>query len=74
MAKPKQPVRSVNTHQDLGSIDAISYNDAAGAKKVIVIDPPIKKAVAVNEVVGSGKLVKITGTLNNYLPLKKGQV
>jgi len=59
---PKQPGRKVKTHQDLGSIEAISYNDSAGAKKVIIISAPIKKTVAANEELPFGSLVKITGT------------
>lgn len=62
MSTPKEPIRSVKTRQDLGGIEAISYNDAAGAKKVIVVDAPVKAAVAINEIVGNGKYVKITGT------------
>lgn len=60
--KPKEPMRNFKTRQDLGSIDGIKYNDAAGADKVIVVDPPIKRAVGAGEAVGAGKYVKITGT------------
>lgn len=58
---PKEPTRSVRTKQDLGSIETIKYNDPAGADKVIIIEPVIKKAVLASEVVGSGKYVKVTG-------------
>lgn len=58
----RKPQRNTSTKQDLGNIEAISYNDAAGAKKVIVIDAPIKRAVAGGEEVGAGRYVKITGT------------
>ena len=62
MAKPKEPIRNAGTRQDLGSIEAIAYNDAAGAKKVMLVDAPIKRTVSINEIVGAGKFVKITGT------------
>lgn len=58
----KEPVRKTNTKQDLGAIESIVYNDPTGAKKVIVVEPAIKRAVIASEVVGSGKLVKVDGT------------
>jgi hypothetical protein len=61
MANPKEPVRRVKARQDLGAIEAIAYNDAAGAKKVIIVEPPVIKAVLASENVGPGKLVKVTG-------------
>lgn len=60
--KSKAPARGVSSRQDLGIIEAIKYNDAAGASKVIIVDAPIKRAVAAPENVGTGKYVKITGT------------
>lgn len=62
MANPKDPVRKVKARQDLGSIEAAVYNDAAGAKKFIVVEPPVIKAVGASENVGAGKLVKVSGT------------
>jgi hypothetical protein len=58
----KEPNRSVNTKQDLGSIDAIQHNDAVGAKKVIVVEPTIVRATTASENVGAGRLVKISAT------------
>lgn len=55
----KNPNRGVNTKQDLGSIDAIKYNDAVGADKVIVVQPTIVRACTANEAVGAGKLILI---------------
>ena len=55
----KEPNRSVNTKQDLGSIDAIQHNDAVGAKKVMVIQPTPKDVYAANSAVGAGKLILI---------------
>lgn len=55
----KEPVRSVSTKQDLGSIDAIQHNDAVGAKKVMVVQPTPTKAISANEQVGAGKLILI---------------
>ena len=62
MAKPKEPIRNSDSRQDLGAIEAISYNDAAGAKKWIQIEPVVKRAVAGSEIVGPGKYVKVIGT------------
>ncbi|HUV84077.1 MAG TPA: hypothetical protein VMV86_00115, partial [Methanosarcinales archaeon] len=62
MAKPKEPIRNADSRQDLGALEAISYNDAAGAKKFILIEPVVKRPVAGNEIVGPGKYVKVTGT------------
>lgn len=59
---PKEPIRNISARQDSGATDSIKYNDSAGADKVIIIDPPIKKAVGAGEVVGPGAYVKITGT------------
>jgi len=61
MASPKQPSRTVKTKQDLGSIPAIKYNDAAGADKIVIVEPVVKRAVAGGEAVGAGKYVKVTG-------------
>ena len=58
----KQPGRNVNTNQDLGAIPAIEYNDAVGAKKVIMVEPTIIKATSASENVGAGKLVKLSAT------------
>ncbi|HBI01515.1 MAG TPA: hypothetical protein DDY18_07810 [Flavobacterium sp.] len=55
----KKPNRSVNTNQDLGAIDAIKYNDAVGADKVIVVQPTPARAYSANEPVGAGKLILI---------------
>lgn len=62
MAKPKEPVRKVKARQDLGAIEAAEYNDAAGAKKVFIVEPPVTRAVGASENVGAGKYVKVTGT------------
>jgi hypothetical protein len=58
----KQPNRNVNTNQDLGSIEAIQYNDAVGAKKVIIVEPTIVRPTAASENVGAGRLVKLSAT------------
>ncbi len=63
----KEPNRSVNTKQDLGSIDAIQHNDAVGAKKVIVVQPTPARPYAANEPVGAGKLILITATSYNLV-------
>lgn len=60
----REPKRKITVEQDLGAIEALKYNDAIGGIKMMVIQPVIKKAVGINEIVGAGKLVKITGT--NY--------
>lgn len=58
----RQPNRSVNTKQDISSIDAIQHNDPVGAKKVIVTQPTVVRAVAASESVGAGRLVLISAT------------
>lgn len=58
----KGPVRRTQAKQDLGAIDSIKYNDAAGADKVIIVEPVVSRAVAGGENVGAGKYVKVTGT------------
>lgn len=59
---PKSPIRTISTRQDLGSIEAIKYNDATGAGKVIIVEPAIQRTVGASEIVGPGKYVKVTGT------------
>jgi hypothetical protein len=63
----KEPNRSVNTKQDLGSIDAIQHNDAVGAKKVMVVQPTPQRTCAANEAVGAGKLILIAATSYNLV-------
>lgn len=67
----KKPTRSADSQQDLGAIPAIRYNDAAGADKIIIVEPVVVKAVAAVDIVGSGKYVKITG--NTYTLDLKGR-
>lgn len=62
MAKPKEPIRNASSRQDIGAIQAIKYNDAAGSDKVIIIEPVIKAAVGAGDNIGAGKYVKIIGT------------
>lgn len=62
MANSRKPQRNTSTRQDLGNIQAIKYNDAAGADKMIIVDPPIKRAIVGSEIIGSGSYAKITGT------------
>jgi len=62
--KVKDPIRTIRTRADLAKKDMIKYNDAAGADKVFIIEPPIKRAVTGGEAVGPGKYVKITSA--NY--------
>lgn len=56
----QEPKRSVNTKQDLGSIDAIQHNDAVGAQKVMIVQPTPKKTYSADEPVGAGKLILIS--------------
>ena len=58
----KRPQRKTLANQDLGAIESIVYNDAAGAKKFIQIEPVVKRAVTGAENVGAGKYIKVTGT------------
>lgn len=63
----KQPVRSIDTKQDLGAIDAMKYNDAVGADKVIIVQPTPTRAYSANEQVGAGKLILIAATSYNLV-------
>ncbi len=59
----KRPKRRIRANDiDLDIISAAGWNDAAGAGKFIIIEPVVTRAVAGAENIGSGKLVKITGT------------
>lgn len=62
MSSVKRPIRTTKGNQDLGSIESITYNDAAGCKKVMLVEPVVIRAVAGGEIVGAGKYVKVTGT------------
>jgi hypothetical protein len=59
--KVKNPVRNTRAKQDIGAIQSIKYNDAAGADKMIIIEPVVVRAVGAAEAVGAGKYVKVTG-------------
>lgn len=58
----KGPVRRTQAKQDLGAIESIKYNDAAGADKTIIVEPVVSRPVLASEIVGAGKYVKVTGT------------
>jgi hypothetical protein len=59
----KRPKRRLRANDiDLDIMSAGKWNDAAGADKVIVIEPVVVKAVTGAENIGAGKLVKVTGT------------
>ena len=57
-----KPKRQGVNQEDFGSIEAHSYNEPAGSRKIIVVDPVVKKAVTGAENVGFGRYVKVTGT------------
>lgn len=63
----KKPIRSVDTKQDLGAIDAIKYNDPVGADKVIIVQPTPARVYSANEQVGAGKLILIAATSYNLV-------
>ena len=58
----KEPNRSINTKQDISSMDAIQHNDPVGAKKVIVVQATPARTCTANEAVGAGKLILIAAT------------
>ena len=62
MSKARKPLRKTNANQDLGAIESIVYNDAAGAKKIIIVEPVVIRTVTGAENIGPGKYVKVTGT------------
>jgi hypothetical protein len=47
---------------DEGGIANITYNDQAGGKKVIIVEPVVKSAVLSTDSVPFGSYVKVTGT------------
>jgi hypothetical protein len=47
---------------DEGSIANVTYNDQAGGKKVIIVEPVVKSAVLSTDAVPFGAYVKVTGT------------
>lgn len=46
--------------KDLGAVGSEVYNEAAGANKVMIVQPDIKGPYAANTKIGQGRLVKIT--------------
>ncbi len=59
----KDPVRNTKEQQDLGAIESISYNDAAGAKKWIEIEPVVKEAVAAAASVAATAILDLTADI-----------
>ena len=47
---------------DFGDINNVVYNDHAGADKVIIVEPVVKKAVLATDTYPFGSYVKVTGT------------
>ena len=62
MSIPSRPSRSMrkSVHPDLGSAEINEHNEAAGAKKVMIIQPDIVAAYVADTPIGAGKLIKIT--------------
>jgi hypothetical protein len=48
--------------RDAGSIANEVYNEAAGANKVMIVEPVVTKAVIAGEILPFGSYVKVTGT------------
>jgi hypothetical protein len=48
--------------QDMGLLENVVYNESAGAKKVIIIEPVVKAAVGSSDSYAFGSYVKVTGT------------
>jgi len=62
MSVPTRPSRSMrkSVHPDLGLAEINEHNEAAGAKKVIIVQPDIVAPYVANTQLGAGKLIKIT--------------
>jgi len=58
---PIRPTRSIkrSPNQDTGEVAVEGYNEAAGAHKVIMVQPACSKATLASENVGAGRLVKL---------------
>lgn len=57
-----KPYRKVDTRKDLGGIEAANYNEATGSRKEMIVEPYVIRAVAANELIGQGRMVKVIGT------------
>lgn len=57
-----KPKRKTVNQEDFGSMAAHNYNEPTAAKKIMIIEPVVIKAVTGAENVGFGKYVKVTGT------------
>ena len=53
--------RSTKQPKDGGAIGSELYNEAAGASKVMIVEPDIKGPYVADTPIGAGKLIKITG-------------
>lgn len=54
--------RSAKTSKDSGAIANELYNEAAGANKVMIVEPDIKGVYVGNTPVGAGKLIKVAAS------------
>jgi hypothetical protein len=48
--------------QDIGLLENVVYNESAGAKKIIIIEPVVRSAVGASDSYAFGSYVKVTGT------------
>jgi len=58
----KKPHRITGKNTDPASIEVIEYNEASGSRKVMIVEPVVKKAVIATDSYSFGSFVKVTGT------------
>lgn len=58
----RDPTRKASGQIDLGTIEDIEHNKSTGARKVMIVEPVIKRAVLATDHYDFGSYVKVTGT------------
>jgi len=62
MSVNREPKRKPDSFNDINTISDVTYNEASGAKKVMIIEPVVTKAVIATDSYDFGSYVKVTGT------------
>lgn len=58
----QEPSRRTGKNTDPASIEVIEYNEATGSRKIMIVEPVVKKAVIATDSYPFGSFVKVTGT------------
>ena len=64
-------MRKIKEIMDVDALSNVEHNDASGAKKVIIVEPVVLKAVTATDIYPFGSLVKVTGTAYTLNVLNK---